>query len=81
MDMTADIETQIKDADEILADYVSRMKPKLTKEDNLLCCMAGIGTTKIADLLGIQASTVWRHRHIIQMKYCKYINPDMECWI
>ena len=79
--VTIDIEEQIQDADEIMTDYVSRMKLKPTEEEILHCYMAGIGTTKIADLRGIQNSTVWRRRHRIQVKYCNYIDPDMESWL
>ena len=80
-DMTTDIETLTQHNDDIVNDYVGRMKLKSTEEEILHCYMAGIGTTKIADLLGIQNSTVWRRRHRIQLKYCKYIDPDMESWL
>ena len=80
-DVSVDIEDQIQNADEIMTDYVSRMKLKPTEEEILHCYISGIGTTKIADLLGIQTSTVWRRRHRIQLKYCKYIDPDMESWL
>ena len=80
-DMTTDIETLTQSSDDIVSDYMGRMKLKPTEEEILHCYMAGIGTTKIADLLGIQASTVWRRRHRIQMKYCKYIDPNMELYL
>ena len=76
-DMTTDIDTLTQHNDGIVEDYVARMKLKPT-EEVLLCYMSGIGATKIAALLGINTSTVWHRRHRIQMKYCKYIDPNME---
>ena len=80
-DVSVDIEDQIQNADEIMTDYVTRMKLKPTEAEILHCYISGIGTTKIADLLGIQTSTVWRRRHRIQKKYCKYIDPTMELYL
>ena len=80
-DMTTDIDALTQHNEDIVEDYIGRMKLKPTEEEILLCYMSGIGATKIAALLGINASTVWHRRHRIQMKYCKYIDPDMENWL
>ena len=79
--MTTDIDTLTQHTNDIVEDYIGRMKLKPTEEEILHCYMSGIGATKIAALLGINASTVWHRRHRIQMKYCKYIDPDMELYL
>ena len=80
-DVSVNIEDQIQDAHELMTDYASRMNLNPSEEEILHCYMAGIGTLKIADMLGVPASTVWRRRHRIQLKYCKYIDPYMEHWL
>ena len=80
-DMTTDIDTLTQHNDDIVEDYIARMKLKPTEEEILLFYMSGIGATKIAALLGINTSTVWHRRHRIQMKYCKYIDPTMELYL
>ena len=79
--MTTDIDTLTQHNDDIVEDYIARMKLKPTEEEILLFYMSGIGATKIAALLGINTSTVWHRRHRIQMKYCKYIDPTMELYL
>ena len=80
-DMTTDIDALTQHNDDVVEDYIARMKLKPTEEEILLCYMSGIGATKIAALLGINTSTVWHRRHRIQKKYCKYIDPTIELYL